>query len=178
MSQSQFVCRMSGLIIIISFRTLCMIKSPAVFVFTITQHSTIGSHAHTTYSEIYYSNTEFHARLLYQLRSIQGATHASKQKINSVQELFMAFLNQISYCAFCIIFNVSFSHSCFITRCCCCGRKVEQHPAKVSETGGKWKVDKHTELEPATCFGRVDFQGFGQDASKDAPVTVYFLCPK
>jgi len=58
---------------------------------------------------------------------------------------------------------------------CGCGREEEWHEDKnipVTEGAtGSWDANKHTKTIEPTCFGTITFTGFGQEASKNAPVS-------
>ena len=58
---------------------------------------------------------------------------------------------------------------------CGCGRDKTWHEVNnipVTEGApGSWDANKHTTTIGPTCFGTITFTGFGQEASKNAPVS-------
>ena len=57
---------------------------------------------------------------------------------------------------------------------CCCGRDKKIHSQEsipVEETPAVWTATEHTKPTDPKCFGTITFCGFGQEASKNAPVS-------
>src|SRR6218665_3984898 len=69
---------------------------------------------------------------------------------------------------------------CSLNSVCQCGLKRDAHhqdvtpaPTHNHDKKQKWDADTCTAKVPADCFGLITFDGFGQEASKKAPVSYF-----
>ena len=69
---------------------------------------------------------------------------------------------------------------CSLNSVCQCGLKRDAHhqdvtpaPTHNHDKKQKWDADTCTVKVPADCFGLITFDGFGQEASKKAPVSYF-----